>query len=80
MSCEGGNDGELSDAGGGGDGGSADAGEVIAIALCDALDEAEPAEAEEFAGDCGGGERCEYGSKVGATDAGDVESGWMEGV
>ena len=51
TSCEGRDDGELGEAGGGSDGGSADAGEVVAIGAWDASDDAEPAEAGEPAGD-----------------------------
>src|ERR1700730_11084750 len=80
MSCEGANDGELGDVGGSSDGGAADAGEVVAGGACDAFDDAELAEAGEFAGDGGRGERGERGSEVGAAHAGDIESGSMESL
>ena len=78
RSCEGRNDGELGEAGGGGDGRSADAGEVVAVGACDAFDDAELAEAEDPAGDGCRRERCERGHEVGPAHAGDIEGGALE--
>jgi hypothetical protein len=78
RSCEGWNDGELSDAGSGGDGGSADAGEVVAVGAGDAFDDAELSETAEPAGDGCRRERCERGREVGPAQAGDIEGGALE--
>jgi len=61
------------------DGGAASAGEVVAIGAGDAFDDVELAQPGEVSGEGGGRALGECWQEVGATEAGDIESGTLEG-
>ena len=61
------------------DGGASGAGEVVAIGGGDTVDDAELAQAGEASGEGGGRALGEEWEEVGAPEAGDIESGTLEG-
>ena len=69
----------FSEAAASGNGGTAGAGEVVAIGAGDALDDTEFAQAGEVSGEGGGGARGEQWQEIGAAKAGDVEGGTLQG-
>ena len=73
------NDGVFSEAAASGNGGTAGAGEVVPIGAGDALDDAELAQAGEVSGEGCGGARVEQWHEIGASKAGDVEGGTLQG-
>ena len=79
MSGEGRNDGVFSEAAASRDGGAAGAGEIVAIGGGDTFDDAELAQAGEASGEGGGRALGEEWEEVGAPEAGDIESGTLEG-
>ena len=60
-------------------GGTASAGEVVAVGASDAFDDAELAQAGELSGEGGGRALGEYRPQIGAAQAGDVEAGTLQG-
>ena len=73
------NDGLLSEAAACRDGSTASAGEIVAIGAGDAFDDVELAPAGEMSGEGGRRALGEYWQEVGAAEAGDIESGTLEG-
>ena len=61
------------------DGGAAGAGEIVAIGAGDAFDDMELAQTGELSGEGGGRTLGECWQEVGAAEAGDIESGTLEG-
>ena len=70
----------LGDSAGGGDGATAEAGEVIAIGAGDFLDEAEVAQASEITGDAGDGHLREKRFQIGTANTTDVELRTLQGA
>ena len=68
----------FSDLTSGGDGRAAKAGQVVAIAVNDFLDEAELAQASKLARDAGRRDLAQEGDEVGTADATDVELGTLK--
>ena len=73
------NDGLLSEAAACRDGSTASAGEIVAIGAGDAFDDVELAPAGEMSGEGGRRALGEYWQEVGAAEAGDIESGPVQG-
>ena len=69
----------FSEAAASGNGGTAGAGEVVAIGAGDALDDTKLAQAGEVSGEGCGGARGEQWQQIGAAKAGDVEGGTLQG-
>src|ERR1700686_4876268 len=80
WSCEGGDDGGLREVAGCGDGGAAEAGEMVAVGAGDALDDANVAPAAKLPGQAVGRDLAEERGEIGAADAGDVELGILQGA
>src|ERR1700680_3165894 len=63
----------------GGDGGTSGARKIIAVGAGDAFDDAELAQAGELSGQAGGRELADQRNEIGAADAGDAETGTVQG-
>jgi hypothetical protein len=79
LSGESRNDGVLSEAPAYRDGSAAGAGEIVAIGAGDPFDDVELAQAGEVSGEGGGRALGESWQEVGAAEAGDIESGTLQG-
>jgi hypothetical protein len=79
LSGKGRNDGVFSEAAASRDGGAAGAGEIVAIGAGDAFDDVELAQTGEVSGEGGGRALGECWQEVGAAEAGDIESGTLQG-
>ena len=79
LSGESRNDGLFGEAAASSNGGAASAGEVVAVGVSDAFDDAELAQTGELSREGGGRALGEQRSEVGAAQAGDVEAGTLQG-
>ena len=79
MSGESGNDGVFGKTAAGSDGGAAGAGEIVAIGVGDAFDDAELMQTSEMSRDGCGRALGDEGSEISAAQTGDVEAGTLQG-